>query len=327
VKPTLCQFSSWIFTVGAGRSEDGYSIQRRRSTCFLAVGKIYQVKNFLSGYLRAEGYSFNCSKFCCMPELPEVESFRKFIDKTSLRKTIEVAKLSSPNMLLQIKEKLLIKTLEGNSLEETFRHGKFLFMKLKKGGFLMLHFGLTGDVEYRKPGEEPPSRYALQLHFSDDSDFYFTDTRKMGKIALVDHIDTFIKKRGYGTDALKLKEKDFVEKILKKKVAIKTVLMDQKIVAGVGNEFSDEILFQTKIHPATPTSSLSEKQLKEIWKTMVAILKTAVKANASREKLDQYFFLDNRKAGFDCPRCGGKTAFQSIGGRSSYFCPKCQKKY
>jgi formamidopyrimidine-DNA glycosylase len=262
-----------------------------------------------------------------MPELPEVESFRRFIEKTSLGKEIEVIKLQSPGMLLKTTATQLEKVLVGNFLQDTFRHGKFLFIKLKKEGSLLLHFGLTGDVEYRKPGEDPPERFALQLHFRDDSDFFFTDTRKMGKIALIDDVDKFIKEKKYGTDALKIKEKDFVEKISQRKTPIKTVLMDQKILAGVGNEFSDEILFQTKIHPASATSALSEKQLKAVYAAMTSTLKESVRANANREKLQQFFFLENRKADLKCPRCKGKTGFQEIGGRSSYFCAKCQKLY
>jgi formamidopyrimidine-DNA glycosylase len=260
-----------------------------------------------------------------MPELPEVESFRKYIVKTSFNKKIELAKLASPGMLLQTTEKQLLKILQGNEFESTFRHGKFLFIKLREHGSLMLHFGLTGDVEYIKAGENPPEKFALQFHFEDDTDLFFTDTRKMGKIALVEDVDSFIKSRGYGTDALKIKEEDFIQKIQERKVAIKTVLMDQKIVAGVGNEFSDEILFQTKIHPASITTALPGKKLKVIYQAMVTILKEAVKSNANREKLEHYFFLDNRKAGLKCPRCKGVTALETIGGRSSYFCPRCQK--
>ena len=267
------------------------------------------------------------TNFIAMPELPEVESFRKVIDRTSLNKKIEVARLASPNMLLKTKEKDLIRALEDNAFNETFRHGKFLFIKLKSEMTLMLHFGLTGDIVYVKAGDDPPEKFALKFHFEDDTDLFFTDTRKMGKIALVKDIDEFISERKYGTDALKIKEKDFVERIGKKKMAVKTALMDQKTLAGVGNEYSDEILFQTKIHPASTATALSEKQLKDIYKSMTTILKDAVKANANRDKLKQYFFLDNRKAGLKCPRCKGDTAFETIGGRSSYFCPKCQKKY
>lgn len=260
-----------------------------------------------------------------MPELPEVESFRKRIDKTSLGKKIALANLLSPNMLLDTTTAELLRILEGNSLESTHRLGKFLFIILKKGGNLLVHFGLTGDVEYIKPGEERPDKYALGLHFEDDSALFFTDTRKLGKIALVDNIDKFVRERKYGVDALSIKEKEFVEKIRGKKAAIKTVLMDQNILAGVGNEYSDEILFQTKIHPAQPTVSLSEKQLLEVFKAMQSILKEAVRVNADREKLTHYFFLDNRKEGLTCPRCNAKTGSETIGGRSSYFCPKCQR--
>jgi formamidopyrimidine-DNA glycosylase len=262
-----------------------------------------------------------------MPELPEVETYKKYIDKTSVGKPIDLIKLLAPKMLLKTTEKKLKSTLVGNVFKDTFRHGKFLFIKLRKGGNLLLHFGLTGDLSFTRPGEEPPPRFVLRFHFHDDSDLFFTDTRKMGKIALVDNIQSFINERGYGKDALKITKQEFVETLKKKKVAIKTVLMDQKILAGVGNEFSDEILFEAKIHPATPTINLSPKQLQTIYTLMVSILKQSVKHNANREKLSQYFFLENRKAELVCPNCNGKTAFQTIGGRSSYFCPTCQKKY
>jgi formamidopyrimidine-DNA glycosylase len=261
-----------------------------------------------------------------MPELPEVESFRRFIEKTSLDQTIELIKIGAPNMLLNTSSKKLSAVLEGNSLIGTVRHGKFLFIRLKKNGSLMLHFGLTGDLVFiKKDQDDPPAKFALRFHFKGGNDLYFTDTRKMGKIALVDDVDEFIIQRKYGPDALKIKADDFTTRIGKKRVAIKTALMDQNTVAGVGNEFSDEILFQTKIHPSSIAANLSAAQLKKIHTTMVPVLKEAVKHNGDRSKLGHYFFLDNRKAGLTCPRCKGKTEFKTIGGRSSYFCPSCQK--
>jgi formamidopyrimidine-DNA glycosylase len=261
-----------------------------------------------------------------MPELPEVESFRRYINKTSLNKTIEVLKLGAPGMLQNTTAKKLRDAVEGNVLTDTFRHGKFLFIKLKRNGNLMLHFGLTGDLKFIKNNNgDAPAKFALHFHFKGGDDLYFTDTRKMGKIALVDDIDLFIKTRKYGVDALKIAAGDFTSKIEKKRVAIKSALMDQSIVAGIGNEFSDEILFQAKIHPASIAAKLSPAQLKKIYTLMISILKEAVKNNADRAKLEHYFFLDNRKSGLTCPRCKSKTEFQTIGGRSSYFCPSCQK--
>lgn len=262
-----------------------------------------------------------------MPELPEVESFKKYIDKTSLHQKIEVIKLTTSKVLLNTKEKELQVKVMGNFLEETFRHGKFLFIKLHKHGNLLLHFGLTGDLVFVKSDADPPRIFVLQLHFENGNSLYFTDTRKMGKVGLVDDIETFIAERGYGEDALKIKGKDFINRLEKKRVAVKTTLMNQKLVSGVGNEFSDEILFQVGIHPASITAKLSTAQLKTIYREMVSILKEAIKHNAERSKLDHYFFLDNRKAGLKCPGCKGTTAFETVGGRSAYFCPSCQKLY
>jgi formamidopyrimidine-DNA glycosylase len=260
-----------------------------------------------------------------MPELPEVESFKKVIDNCALGKEIDVVKILAPNMLLSISGRKLKTTLTGNVFQGTIRHGKFLFITLEKGGSLLLHFGLTGDVACIEAGETPPSRFVLQCHFADDSSFFFTDTRKLGKISLVENVEEFVRERRYGKDALKISLIDFIKSTSKKKAPIKSVLMDQKLVAGVGNEYSDEILFQTKIHPATPATNLTAKQLEKVYVKMVGILKEAVRKRADRGKLDQFFFLGHRKAGLICPRCSGKTAYQSIGGRSSYFCPKCQK--
>lgn len=262
-----------------------------------------------------------------MPELPEVESFRRIIEKTSMKKVIHAINLQAPNMLLKTTSAQLEKTLINNSFESTSRHGKFLFIQLKANGSLMLHFGLSGDVEFKKPGQDPPERFALQFHFEDDSSLFFTDTRKMGKIAIVEGMNSFIEERGYGPDVLNIKKTEFLSKAGGKKAAIKTVLMDQNVIAGVGNEYSDEILFETGIHPASATAALSEEQLTEIYKTMVSVIKESVKGNADREKLSHMFFLDNRKAGLTCPNCKSKTQSQTIGGRSSFFCKKCQKLY
>jgi formamidopyrimidine-DNA glycosylase len=218
-----------------------------------------------------------------MPELPEVESFRKYVAKTSLNKVIEGMKLGAPRSLLEITEKKLRQTLVGNHFTGTFRHGKFLFIQLAKGGNLLLHFGLTGDLIYSRNGDDLPEKFSLQLHFTDDSNLFFTDQRKMGKIGIVDDITAFIDRRGYGADALKINKATFLELIKKKNAPIKSVLMDQNIVAGVGNEFSDEILFQTKIHPSTKPSALSQNQLSGIFEHMTTILKKAVSVNADRE--------------------------------------------
>lgn len=259
-----------------------------------------------------------------MPELPEVESFRRYVEDHALHQKIQEIKLSKPQMLLNTTVISLKDVLESNTFVSTHRHGKLLFIKLKEQGFLMLHFGMTGELFYAGKNDLPPENYVLRIIFHDGSTFSFSDSRMLGKIALVENYNDFIKQRGYGPDALQLTEKEFLTLLSKRKAAIKTVIMNQKIIAGIGNEFSDAILFQCRIHPLSPVNQLKNEQLKEVFDMTKKILKEAVKVNADRDKLKHFFLLNQRKAGLPCVRCKGQTAFKTIGGRSSYFCPSCQ---
>ena len=262
-----------------------------------------------------------------MPELPEVEHFKKFIDDYALHQKIALAKLATRELLLHTDGNELIEVLTGNSFKGTFRHGKFLFIQLHSKGFLMLHFGMTGDLLYHTPDKKSPKAYVLMIQFSNGKNLLFSDSRKLGKIALVKSPEDFITQRGYGTDALKVSWEDFLLKLGKRRVAIKTGLMNQKIIAGVGNEFSDEILFMSGIHPSSAANKLGMSKLKDVYQNMKKVLTEAVKHDADRSKLEHHFFLGNRRAGLTCLRCGGETEFETIGGRSSYFCPSCQKLY
>jgi formamidopyrimidine-DNA glycosylase len=263
-----------------------------------------------------------------MPELPEVESFKRYFDKTSLRQKIKRVRLAAPGMLFHSTEKEVLDNLEGNTFTETRRHGKFFFALLKRNGALMLHFGMTGDLVYHKSDKNSPIRFALLIEFANGKNLAFQDTRKLGMIGWVDNVDAFIQRQGYGEDALKISEKEFVASLQKRKTAIKTAIMNQRVVAGVGNEYSDEILFRSSIHPESPANALSDAKLKEIYSHMKSVLKVAVKRRAGQKKMSEFFFLENRRAGLKCPEgCKGFTEFKTIGGRSAYFCPGCQKLY
>lgn len=255
-----------------------------------------------------------------MPELPEVESFRRFFDKHAKGKCVKSCSLDDDFRLEGITRKELYKSLKGSCFTKTFRHGKFLFCEMNTGRYLVFHFGMTG---YFETGDI--KHPALLFHFPDESDFAFVDRRKIGRISLTTDPLEYLKNRNWGEDALKISEKNFVSLLSSRKAPVKSVLMNQHLVAGIGNEFSDEILFQEKLHPARPANKISPDKWKDIFRTSKEILKTAVKANAERKKLRQYYFLDNRKAGKPCPACGTEISFKSVGGRSSYFCGNCQR--
>jgi formamidopyrimidine-DNA glycosylase len=261
-----------------------------------------------------------------MPELPEVESFKNYIEQTSLYKRIKDVTVSNAMLLSGTSKECLRGTLIGNMMMGSRRHGKFLFIRHKKDLNLLFHFGMTGHLEYFPKGEPINKNAALLILFKDDSSLAFVDRRRLGKVGLIKNVDDFIKERGYGPDALQIDEKEFTERLKSKRTNIKTALMDQKLLAGVGNEYSDEILFQSRLHPESRINKLNMRLLHRVFENMQGILKKAVAENADRRKLSNYFFLEHRKAGLTCPpKCGGFTALKTIGGRSSYFCPGCQE--
>lgn len=260
-----------------------------------------------------------------MPELPEVESFKKYLEETSLNQEISGVTLYKDKVLEGIIKAKLVNALKGSKLKKVFRHGKFLFVRISKGGHLLLHFGMTGDLEYVDEQGDVPRFTVLLLEFKKSGMLAFTDPRLIGRISLVDDVNKFIEMKGYGPDAMAISREEFLDRLSGRRMNIKSALMNQKLLAGVGNEYSDEILFQAGLHPESRTDKLERKQLVDIYRQMKTVLKKAVSVNADRDRLGRFFFLDNRRAELECPRCGGKTSFKKVGGRSSYFCESCQE--
>ncbi len=258
-----------------------------------------------------------------MPELPEVESYRMVIEDHCLGKTISGIDVPVPSLLKGTTVNGIKKHFEGTKLASTLRHGKYLFVRSSQGKWLFFHFGLTGDLTFSSG--EPPRFSAIIFHFKKGM-LCYADMRKFGRFGLVEDPLEFLKEKKWGPDALSISWNDFKERVSKKAVSIKTVLMDQKIIAGIGNEYSDEILFRTRIHPEKKASTITSEKLSEIHKTIHSVLKGAIKAEAERSRMKKYHFVVNRKPGNDCPRCGRPVRSSTVGGRTAYYCPFCQKR-
>ncbi len=262
-----------------------------------------------------------------MPELPEVESFKKYLDSTSLHKKIKDVDVKSKTILANVTSRSLQIRLKNQKLKSTFRHGKYLFAETSKGEYLIFHFGMTGFLKYYKNPEEASKHIRMQINFSNGYHLGYDCARKLGRIDLVDDYQKFIEHKKLGVDPIreKINLGLFKEIIKGKKGSAKSLLMNQKIFAGIGNIYSDEILFQAKIHPNSDLKKLSENDIKEIYKRMKSVLSKAIDKEADPEKLPQKFLLHYRKKGEDCPLCSGNIKKSTIGGRSSYYCSKHQK--
>ncbi len=263
-----------------------------------------------------------------MPELPDVEIFRRYFDSTSLNKKIVRADVKSPEMLTGVNKNDLIRKLKGNEFVSSSRHGKYFFGSLENGYSLVLHFGMTGSLRFYQKKEEAPRYIRLLINFQDGS-LAFDNSRKLGLISLTQSIDDYIAKKNLGPDALKAKlsYKDFYELVHKRSAPVKAVLMNQEIIAGIGNLYADEILFHTGIDPHSIVNRIPDKKLQELFRNMMKILKTGIKIEAKYKSFPKSYLVHYRKKKQKCPECGGDILISRIGGRTTYYCGEHQKKY
>ena len=150
--------------------------------------------------------------------------------------------------------------------------------------------------------------------------------RKLGSVGLVKSISDYIRLKKLGSDALNIGALDFEKLLERRRGSIKPVLMDQQVIAGVGNVYADELLFQARIHPKTPVESLARTTLRQIHRTMQSVLKKAVNCEADIERFPRSWLLPHRRRGRKCPRCDTTWEFMKVGGRTTCFCPRCQRR-
>ncbi len=262
-----------------------------------------------------------------MPELPEVESYKKYFDSTSINKTIKNVKVLDKSILSNISGKSFESKLIGEKFKVTYRHGKYLFAQLNKNKIIVMHFGMTGFLKYFKNENEASNHIRILFSFSNGYHLAYDCQRKFGKVTLIENIDEFIKKKKLGVDpsSSELNFKRFREILQKKTGNIKAALLDQKTFAGIGNLYSDEILFHADIHPASLIKNFDVKDFQAIHKSMRGILNKAVKNKADFDNYPETWLVLFRKDDDNCPKCNGKIKHNTIGGRTSYFCSKHQK--
>ena len=261
-----------------------------------------------------------------MPELPDVETFKRYFDASSLHQRIGHVDVCDPYILKDISACELELRLKGRQFKSSRRHGKHLFVRADDDLWLRLHFGMTGSLHYFKAEEQAPRHTRVLFVFANAHSLAFEDQRKFGEIGLIEDVNNFLKKRALGPDALDVSLGQFREIFAKHRGAVKTILLNQKLVAGIGNIYADEILFRTRVHPATQISSLSGKTVTKLFRATRCILKRAIEANADVALMPKSWLLPRRGKGGKCPGCGRKLRSATIGGRTAWFCAHRQRK-
>ncbi len=257
-----------------------------------------------------------------MPELPEVETFKRYLDKTSLKQVIKEIQVSD-NRILSTEEDHLRKALKGKQFESSIRHGKYLLVYLNPQ-FLVMHFGMSGDLKYYNSKDEPPKFSKVIFQFDNGFNLAYISIRMFGKLSIANSFEEFIEKKKLGPDAYKMSFEEFQEALHGRSAIAKNALLNQSFIAGVGNIYSDEILFRTKIHPKTNINSLSDNKVKELYMNIIDVLVYGIKKKGDLSTYPNEFLIPHRKKEEKCPNCNTDITRYEISGRHGFFCPSCQ---
>lgn len=260
-----------------------------------------------------------------MPELPEAEANRRRMERQCLDRTIEDAVPGENVSYIELPGDNERARLVGRQFTETRRHGKLVFAGSKTGPWICVHLGMSGKLLPFDAPDDPPDHTKFLIRFEGDRRLAFRCPRKLGWLRVVDNPDEEIERIGFGPDALEVSCEDFVEVIGGTNGTVKGALLNQRKLAGIGNLWSDEILFDTGIMPDRKASSLDEKTLREMHRTMRDRLEKVVGTDADYSKLPKNWLVRHRRKGETCRKCGGTIASKSVGGRTAFYCKQHQE--
>jgi formamidopyrimidine-DNA glycosylase len=261
-----------------------------------------------------------------VPELPEVETFTRYFARHALGQTIERVEVRDER-ILTLRRDTFVRKLKGQQFHSVRRHGKHLFAEATPSLWLHLHFGMSGDLGYyREPADEP--RFARVIFsFDNGAKLAFEDMRLFGLAELLGSPDAYIEAKGLGPDPLDpaFTFRRFDTLLLKRKGAIKSLLMTQEILAGLGNLYVDETLFATSLHPRRGVDTLAPAERKAVFTAIRRILRDAIRRNERGADWAPKSLTKHREEGARCPLCGGSIERTVVFGRTTYFCAKHQR--
>ena len=260
-----------------------------------------------------------------MPEWPDVEIFKRYLDATSLHQKIQTVKVHNQRILKGTSPDKLRQSLPGHCFESTTHYGKYLFVEIDNQYRLVLHFGMTGSLKYSKNDRKNGPHDRVVFTFANGYKLIYVCQRLLGHIGLVKSIPRFLESRELGPDALSAGIDDFRKILKESRGGAKSTLMNQKLIAGIGNIYSDEILFQAGVNPEIQCSKLTDGDAKNLYHNMKKVLKRGVECKADPQRLPESYLLVHRRKGGACPRCHNEIRTKKIAGRTAFFCPKCQK--
>ncbi len=291
-----------------------------------------------------------------MPELPEVEVTRRQLEPLLVGRRITAVSTTSRSRFFLTPPEELRQRLRGRRVEGLVRVGKYLLSRLEGGERLLLHLGMTGQIfaagassvrlmrstaaslapEQQRAGFDHDRHTHLRLRFEDGGpDVLFRDVRRFGRVQLLGPGETAARLERLGPDALGVRGQGLRQAFRRRGAPVKAVLLDQSVLAGVGNIYADEALFLAGIRPTRRARRLGPADCQRLAAALRRVLRRAIATGGSsisdfvQPNGEDGAYQDERRvygrAGEPCPRCRRPIRRVVIGGRSSHFCPACQR--
>ncbi len=272
-----------------------------------------------------------------MPELPEVETVRR--DLEELRgERVEKCSVTLPRIITTPHAGDFCRLLLGRTIQEVRRRGKYLLLELDGGLEMVAHLGMTGALLFCSPAQPLAKHTHMLLEFASGRQLRYVDPRQFGELAVVPQGDHQAMRTldHMGPEPL---ERGFTARALGERLAssarVKSALMNQERIAGIGNIYSDEILFLARIEPSRRADSLEPDEIKTLHRAIRQVLERAIDERGTsvenfvdargRPGRYQQFHRVYGREGETCYRCGATIRRSKIGGRSAHYCPGCQR--
>jgi formamidopyrimidine-DNA glycosylase len=271
-----------------------------------------------------------------MPELPEVETVRRHLEPLICRKRIVSAHLPEnyQKTFSGITAAECTRRIKDQSIDLLSRRGKYLILELSSG-FLTFHLRMTGRIFQSVPSESDWKYITAWFLLSDGSGLYFKDVRKFGRIVVSDSMEWLEEKLGIEPFSEELTPEYLQASFSTRKRSVKGALLDQSIIAGLGNIYADEVLFLSGLHPETPCGSVTGKQCTLLCKAIVKTLQTAIDLNGTT--FQSFYFGEEEtsgeflsqlnvfgRTGLGCRVCKTPIVKTRVVQRGTHYCPRCQ---
>jgi len=265
-----------------------------------------------------------------VPELPDVEGFKRYLARHASGRRIERVDVRAADIVRNTSASGLARAVSGRRLARPRRHGKWMIVPLdatsdERGPALLFHFGMTGGLRWAASRREAPHPHDRVIFHLRGGELRYRNMRKLGGIWLARSGQSLDEITGpLGPDAQSLSRGDLEHLLGRRRGGLKATLMNQRAIAGIGNELSDEILWQARLNPRRRVSTLRGRDLDRLHRTMHDVIATSNRHGLIPRKRG---WISSQRGVRDprCPRCRRGLRRETVAGRTAYWCPRCQR--